>query len=340
MVPISDFADEPNWDLDQYRNQDARVAEDIWQQGQIGDLEAWAQSVAGDYGLSFEPTEAYHGYDKHGNYSKHTNEGRTRNISQSAGIENIADFVSKLDAARAPELAANRESLSSIYGAEIDRTYNELFETDNEDSEYYGKNIDQAGKEYWTKNLLDNEPGLTEGQNWKDWLERAFKNTESYKDFIVGKGAQELEIPGVGEDGQFIDPDPIETPDFEAMLADEREKWGLELSNFMNENNTAWTDRITSLTDTYSTQISSLQDMLAESSRNNADMLKGYQDQVASYQKSLESQAAYGERPSNQEVKGVRTLNELPGYKPKTGGTTGHFNRKGSRLTTSSLNIA
>ena len=124
------------------------------------------------------------------------------------------------------------------------------------------------------------------------------------------------------------------------MLADERAEWDLDFSNFMDENNTYWSDQISGLTDSYATQISSLQDMLAKSRRNNADTLKGYQDQIASYQKSLEAEAAYGERPSNQEVKGVRTLNELPGYKPKTGGTTDHFNRKGRRLTTSSLTLA
>ena len=355
-MPVSEHDD--SYDLDQYRNQSSRVTEDLWQQGQIGDLEAWAQSVAGDYGLSFEPSEVYSKLGKDGKESRHTNDGMRRNISQSTGIENVVDFISKLDAAKAPEIAANKESMSNIYGAEIDETYNELFETD--------AGIDQAGKEYWTKDLLENRPGLTEGQDWQVWLEDAFKNTNEYKDFKVGKGPEELDIPGVGDDGQFIDfeagaaADPA--PDFNAMLADAKKEWDLDFSNSMNENNTYWSDQIGGLTDSYqgkmdenntywsnqiggltdnyTKQINSLQGMLAESSKNNADILKGYQDQVASYQKSLESQAAYGERPSNQSVKGVKTRNELPGYKPKTGGTTGHFNRKGSRLSTSSLNIA
>jgi len=334
-MPVSEHDD--SYDLDQYRNQSSRATEDLWQQGQIGDLEAWAQSVAGDYGLSFNPSEVYHGYGKDGTtYSTHTNEGMRRNISQSTGIENVVDFISKLDAARAPEIAANKESLSNIYGAEIDETYNELFQTDT--------GIDQAGKEYWTKDLLENRPGLTEGQDWQVWLEDAFKNTNEYKDFKVSLPEKELDIPGVGDDGQFIDfeagaaADPA--PDFESMLADARSEWGLEMEGQMEKNNTYWSNQISGITDSYTTQMDSLQKMLAESSKNNADILKGYQDQVASYQKSLESQAAYGERPSNQTVKGVKTRNELPGYKPKTGGTTGHFNRKGSRLSTSSLNIA
>ena len=46
-------------------------------------------------------------------------------------------------------------------------------------------------------------------------------------------------------------------------------------------------------------------------------------------------------RTNNRMVKGVRTQNELPGYRSRTGGTRGFFGRggRGGGLTTSSLNI-
>ena len=72
-MPIADH--DRSYDLNQYRDQDSRVAEDIWQQGQIGDLETWALDVADEYGLSFTPSEVYHGIDtKRGDttYSTHT----------------------------------------------------------------------------------------------------------------------------------------------------------------------------------------------------------------------------------------------------------------------------
>ena len=51
-------------------------------------------------------------------------------------------------------------------------------------------------------------------------------------------------------------------------------------------------------------------------------------------------QGGYGQQ--GQTVSGVKTQNELPGWKPKTGGSSGFFGRGGSRfgLSTSSLNTA
>ena len=320
-MPISDH--DRSYDLNQYRDQDSRVAEDIWQQGQIGDLETWALDVADEYGLSFTPSEVYHGIDtKRGDttYSTHPDEGAKRNLSQSKGIGNITDFLSKLDEVRAPTFSATKDSLSNIYGEEIDNIYNELFGTEG--------GIDQAGKDYWTKDLLENRPNLAEGQDWKDWLERAFKNTNSYKDHIAEIGPIDLPMKGIGEDGQFTDVPEIEGDNFNTELDKEKEEWDIDFGNPLN-----------TTFDFYTSQINDLMGMLDDSDKRNEERLKAYKDEIASSRKADEARAAYGERPMNQSVKGVRTLNELPGYKPKTGGSTGHFNRTGNRLSTSSLNI-
>tara|TARA_R100000742_G_C4259084_1_gene76931 strand:+ start:247 stop:1068 length:822 start_codon:yes stop_codon:yes gene_type:complete len=52
------------------------------------------------------------------------------------------------------------------------------------------------------------------------------------------------------------------------------------------------------------------------------------------------AQSGWGATPQQSSVQGVKTQNELPGWTPKTGGSTGFFGR-GNRfgLTTSSLNI-
>ena len=91
----------------------------------------------------------------------------------------------------------------------------------------------------------------------------------------------------------------------------------------------------------YTDQINDLKSAFEKSNRDQAALFKGYQDQVAGYRADLNAQAAYGERPMNQTVKGVKTKNELPGFKAKTGGSSGFFGRGGNRfgLTTSSLNI-
>jgi hypothetical protein len=315
-----------------YRNQASRATEDLWQQGQISDLEKWAQNIVGSgkYDLSFNPSEAYLGMNKAGTgYSEHLEEGKRRNISQSSGIDSLIDFISNLDTARGPERDADKSRLSGIYGTAIDNTYRTLFETTDKDSEYYGKNIDQAGREYWTKDLIENRPGLSKGQDWQTWLSDAFKNTESYKDFIVNKGPERIDIPeqidlpiysGGGSTGTGT---PL--TDYSQQLQTEKDSWDIKFDD---------------LTSMYTDQINDLKSAFEKSNRDQAALFKGYQDQVAGYREDLNAQAAYGERPMNQTVKGVKTKNELPGYKPKTGGSTGHFNRTGSRLSTKSLNVA
>lgn len=303
-----------------YRNQSSRVTEDLWQQGQISDLENWAANIAGGgtYGLSFNPSEAYLGMNNAGTgYSEHLEEGKRRNISQSSGIDSLIDFISKLDTARGPELDAEKSRLSGIYGTAIDKTYNELFETDT--------GIDQAGKDYWTKDLIENRPGLAEGQSWQTWLSDAFMNTDSYKQFEVDQGPVPIDIPDVvdvGDGGSGSTGSPI--PDYSQQLQAETDSWDI---------------RFDDLTSMYTDQLNDLRSVFEQSNRDQAALFKGYQDQVAQYRADLNAQAAYGERAMNQTVKGVKTANELPGFQPKFQGTRGHFNRAGSRLTTSSLNI-
>ena len=308
-----------------YRNQASRATEDLWQQGQISDLEKWAANITGSgkYDLSFTPSEAYLGMNKAGTgYSEHLEEGKRRNISQSAGIDSLIDFISKLDTARGPELSAEKDRLSGIYGAEIDRTYNELFETDT--------GIDQAGKEYWTKDLIENRPGLAEGQDWQTWLSDAFKNTHSYKDWKVNQPLERIDISdyvdvGNNYTGGGSTGTGSALTDYSQQLQEQKDSWDIKFDD---------------LTSMYTDQINDLKAAFEKSNRDQAALFKGYQDQVASYRADLNAQAAYGERPMNQTVKGVKTKDELPGFKPSTGGTTGHFNRAGSRLTTKSLNVA
>tara|TARA_R100000742_G_C4253342_1_gene71460 strand:- start:37 stop:810 length:774 start_codon:yes stop_codon:yes gene_type:complete len=87
----------------------------------------------------------------------------------------------------------------------------------------------------------------------------------------------------------------------------------------------------------YTNKINSLQQALADAQSAAADAEGRYQTAQHGYDQ-LYAQAAYGERPGNMSVKGVKTQNELPGYKPKARGT-GFFQRQ-NPLTTGALNLA
>ena len=83
-----------------------------------------------------------------------------------------------------------------------------------------------------------------------------------------------------------------------------------------------WNDIDTSV---YDSQIADLKATIAGQTEDYESLMQDYKTQKAGYD-SLYAQAAYGERPRNLTVKGVRTRNELPGYKPRTSGT-GFFSR-------------
>ena len=94
-------------------------------------------------------------------------------------------------------------------------------------------------------------------------------------------------------------------------------------------------------TSAYDQRIADLQATITGMTSDYADLEDLYNTAQTGYD-SLYAQAAYGERPRNMTVRGVRTQNELPGYTPRTSGT-GFFSRNrgaGSGLTTSSLNLA
>ena len=90
----------------------------------------------------------------------------------------------------------------------------------------------------------------------------------------------------------------------------------------------------------YEARINDLQASLNDMTAQNAELSDLYNTAQTGFD-DLYAAAAYGERPRNTSVRGVRTQNELPGYFPRRQGTR-FFNRDtpGSGLTTASLNLA
>tara|TARA_R100000152_G_C6694068_1_gene125010 strand:- start:16 stop:771 length:756 start_codon:yes stop_codon:yes gene_type:complete len=99
-------------------------------------------------------------------------------------------------------------------------------------------------------------------------------------------------------------------------------------------------------TSMYDQKISDLQTALDSTLVDYDSLMQTYKDQTIGYN-SLYAQAAYGDKPGNLTVKGVKTQNELPGYQTKTSGT-GFFSRDkkkypsaiDSTLKIGSLNLA
>ena len=311
-----------------------------------------------------------------------------RRTSDNSDDEGFLDFYTWSRNQKEPEKEfaefksnISKEEAEAIYGPGIDEVYNYVFGVDT--------GMDSAGKEYWLKDLIENRAGLTQGQNWKVWLDQAFRNTEDYKFKEAGEDPSYVDL-GDGVDpilpGPNKDAGGTGDIDYAKLVSDAIKNWGLDdrfsslsgdisalqgdYKTLSNDYNTLSNDLTTGLSDlgidftrgltdlgtdltnlggTYSDNIRDLKKEFSDTRDSNTELLKGFQDSnsrvlesyqnsIASFQAAQNAQAAYGERNRNPTVKGVRTQNELPGFKPRTSGT-GFFGRGSNRLTTSSLNI-
>ena len=125
-----------------------------------------------------------------------------------------------------------------------------------------------------------------------------------------------------------------------------------DMFNTLSQDQEKWQDQFSN---TFGSRLDDLKTHFGDFTRSNESLIDRFRedqtqwqaDQRAYQQRRDEAdanrryqEAAYGEKTANREVKGVKTLKELPGYTPKSGGARSHFNRGGSRLKTSSLNVA
>ena len=316
----------PGWTVSQNRDQQQRLGENIWQESQIADLENWAASIAGNQGLTFTGTERtwLPSLTDADSVRDATGTGATfsQNQAQQAAIQNLTSFLGDYEAERQKKYDQNTgPSRADQYGDYLDQQYKNLL----------GRDADAEGKKFWVDQLLSGDAGIEAGDSWKGYLDRALTGSSEYKDKQVADGADLEPIFDANAIADLISTtvSSIPTPSFSMP----------DYTSLFAQQDAAWSDKFDTLTDTYQTQMDDLKSVFEESQRSQEALLKGYQDQQAAYKEQQKAQAAYGERTMNQEVKGVKTANELPGFQPKFKGTRGHFNRAGSRLTTSSLNI-
>ena len=249
------------------------------------------------------------------------------------------------------------------YGFDIDRLYQMIF----------GRNADAGGRTYWTDQFNSLVEGGTDPADAVNTIKQHLLDSQERLDIY-----DELATINIDDHGtiDFINQDPTYTSDMMAAAAstaishdDIDDNVTPTYSDLFDEEGnrihtaSSWNiDRIRGLMDTiadmeanptieyvdqivevpgdttgYTNKINSLQAALADAQAAAADAEGRYQTAQHGYDQ-LYAQAAYGERPSNMSVKGVKTQNELPGYRPKARGT--NFFSRMNPLTTGSLNLA
>ena len=216
-----------------------------------------------------------------------------------------------------------------------------------------GRNADPGGRDYWGKQLAS---GATTYQGVADALKASKEYTDQQKGIAGGLSAADLKRL----DSAYVSPfdtnsgsavagwtpgDAITSSIANAVTTDPN----VTGSNYSDQTNKTVGDVMSSLgigggSNTGSTTYddSALRDMitgLTGQLGSLRDAFDAYKTQSASDMQNMWNNANWG---FGQTVGGVRTQNELPGWAPRRGGTSGFFGRggrSGKGLTTSSLNI-
>ena len=199
---------------------------------------------------------------------------------------------------------------------------------------------------------LGAHPQWSSGDTIQDWLSEEIKASDAWKDW---KSLQPPELLDVGSDSPYVGgPDSenpygdLELPDFlgggpgggstgggggTTDFVSDPMGTGRFNTNTGKDDQSRWDEQIAN---TYNSQINDLMSAFGDMNRSNAELFRRFREDQAKKEYDAQqlrySQAAYGEKAVNREVKGVKTQSELPGYSPNTQGAAGHFNRKGSRL--------
>ena len=253
-----------------------------------------------------------------------------------SGPQRPADFAPPQAPAAAPQFDWSKYGVadprSGTDRGSIDHNIDRLYQST------VGRNADDAGRDYWRGKIqsgVDNYgtimSGLTGSDEYKDRLlmvqnnpnvsEEALDNLSSaYRSGLVDRAQ-------VNADGS-VAPDPSIAGDYYG--ANIQPNMG-PLPPQPQQDSGRWDELFGA--------ISGLQGQIGGYQNRLNDLQKAYDQQELDMQNQWNNMMWDQNRPQNLSVRGVRTQNELPGWRPRTQGT-GFFSRgAGTGLKTSSINI-
>ena len=214
-----------------------------------------------------------------------------------------------------------------------------------------GRGVKKEGKDYWGGEY---EKAIASGKSHDDvvsGIRGAIKASDEYKDLGLEKGFDHAANPlaaqhrlqahksiargnavRAGTAPSYSDMKKDDWVDVETWNRNKIESLQNQVANPQPAND----DRYDALLESFS----GLQDTLGGYQTQLNDLQKAYNQQGVDMMNQWNNMMWDQNRPQNLSVRGVRTQNELPGWRPKTQGA-GFFSRGGSGagLSTSSINI-
>jgi len=207
-----------------------------------------------------------------------------------------------------------------------------------------GRGVQDEGKNYWTSEYDKAIAGGTSSADAIRGIRGAIKQSDEYStptashrraamdSISKGKGVRDGTVASYSD---MFTPDGTQRDDWvdeKTWLQDKVYKQHEQIQAGGGGTGGMSDDRYNALLGNFNTLTGTLNSLKDSFAKNQKDM-------QAMYNNANWGAGGYGQQ--SQTVSGVKTQNELPGYKPKTGGSSGFFGRGGNRfgLSTSSLNI-
>lgn len=233
---------------------------------------------------------------------------------------------------------ASQQAEMAAYAAD------QLAQTQSSLSDQYAHALQQAESDWSTEFSSAEqqwaETAAKEQQDIRSSLLDDFKTERAAQDRVYDSQVSELRDMYLGKESGWQD--TLNT--YETALATQKSAWDSQIGDYESA-----IGGYQSTIGDYKTQIGGFQDLISgqqatigeiEKARaEQSGQLKVYQEQAMRDAERARVAATYGKsgKPMNQDVKGVKTLNELPSDRPKF--RSSFFNRGGSRIKNTSLNI-
>lgn len=235
------------------------------------------------------------------------------------------------------DLASQQAEMAAYAADQLSQTQSSL-------SDQYAHALKQAESDWSSElGLAKNqwaETAAKEQQDIRSSLLDDFKTERAAQDRVYDSQVSELRDMYLGKESGWQD--TLNT--YETALATQKSAWDSQIGDYESA-----IGGFQSTIGDYKTQIGGFQDLISgqqatigeiEKARaEQSGQLKVYQEQAMRDAERARVAATYGKsgKPMNQDVKGVKTLNELPSDRPKF--RSSFFNRGGSRIKNTSLNI-
>ena len=325
------------------RSHGQRYQENVWQQHQISDLEKWAAAAYPDVPFTKTPLQ-----NNQLRWQERSHNDRyAENRWQQDAIVNLQDWLEEVgkhhsigaEEYRAAEAAQRAAEEEARRAAEAERLKpKEIDLSKYVSKEQYDKDL-AASKSSWADDYASQLKRAKD--EWSTQFDTARSGWDTEKQDLIASLTDTFKTEQAAKDRVY----DTQIGELKSLYSTAQSSWDTQMGQYedqitgLGSSLTDAINQIGGLSSTIRDQQSTIGEIDAARTEQ-AGQIRAYKEQAIRDAERARVAANYGSagRPLNQQVKGVRTQDELPTSKPKF--RSNFFGRTGTRIKNTSLNIA